>query len=116
MVSRPSRPSHLFAGTGRVLLVGEAAGFISPSSAEGISYALRSAAHLAAALEPGLEGAGARYAAAALPLAIKVGLKAAKASAIYGVSARRAVMRSGIGALPDRTAALAPPTLGEFLR
>jgi hypothetical protein len=25
-------------------------------------------------------------------------------------------MRSGIGALPDRTAALAPPTLGEFLR
>ena len=116
MISRPSRPSHLFAGTGRVLLVGEAAGFISPSSAEGISYALRSAADLGGALAPGLDGAGARYAAAALPLAIKVGLKAAKASAIYRVGVRRAVMRSGIGALPDRATTLAAPTLGEFLR
>ena len=95
---------------------GEAAGFISPSSAEGISYALRSAAHLAGALEPGLEGAGARYASAALPLAIRVGLKAVKASAIYGVSVRRAVMRSGLGALPDRPSRLPSATLGEFLR
>ena len=116
MIARPSRPSHLFAGTGRVLLVGEAAGFISPSSAEGISYALRSAAHLAEALGPGIEGAASRYPSAAMPLALEVGLKAAKASAIYRVSVRRAFMRSGIGALPDRPTTLAVPTLGEFLR
>lgn len=99
-ISRPTRPGHLFVGRGRVLLTGEAAGFISPSSAEGISYALRSGADLAHALESGLEGAGSRYVSAAWPLALKVGAKAAKGSAIYGTATRRLLMRSGIGALP----------------
>jgi geranylgeranyl diphosphate/geranylgeranyl-bacteriochlorophyllide a reductase len=99
-IARPTRPGHLFAGTGRTLLVGEAAGFISPSSAEGISYALRSAAYLAEALEPGLEGAGRRYVSAAVPLALNVGVKAAKSGAIYGAGVRRLIMRSGFGALP----------------
>lgn len=114
-ISRPSRPSHLFAGTQRILLVGEAAGFISPSSAEGISYALHSAAHLGSAIESGLDGAGERYATAALPLALRVGLKAVKGSAIYGSTVRRLVMGSGIGALPAPSAGV-PATLGEWLR
>jgi flavin-dependent dehydrogenase len=99
-IARPTRPGHLFAGAGRTLLVGEAAGFISPSSAEGISYALRSAAYLAEALEPGLEGAGRRYVSAAVPLALNIGVKAVKSTAIYGAGVRRLVMRSGLGALP----------------
>jgi geranylgeranyl diphosphate/geranylgeranyl-bacteriochlorophyllide a reductase len=115
-IARPSRPHHLLAGTGRVLLVGEAAGFVSPSSAEGISYALRSAAHLAGALARGIDRADERYAMAALPLALDVGVKAAKASAIYGAAARRVVMRSGIGALPSGLSRLPTPTLGQFLR
>ena len=113
-ISRPSRVSHLFAGTGRVLLVGEAAGFISPSSAEGISYALRSAADLAGAVEPGIEGAAERYARAALPLAVKVGLKAAKGTAIYGATVRRLIMSSGLGALPPAGTGV-PATLGDWL-
>jgi geranylgeranyl diphosphate/geranylgeranyl-bacteriochlorophyllide a reductase len=111
---RPSRAHHLLAGTGRVLLVGEAAGFISPSSAEGISYALRSAAHLAGALSRGIDGVDDRYAMAALPLALDVGVKAAKASAIYGAAVRRVVMRSGIGALPSGPSRLPTPTFGQF--
>jgi geranylgeranyl diphosphate/geranylgeranyl-bacteriochlorophyllide a reductase len=99
-VARPTRPGHLFVGRGRVLLAGEAAGFISPSSAEGISYALRSGADLSAALVDGIDGAAGRYVSAAWPLALKVGVKAAKGSAIYGVKMRRLVMRSGIAALP----------------
>lgn len=99
-ISRPTRPGHLFVGRGRVLLAGEAAGFISPSSAEGISYALRSGADLAGALAPSLEGAMSRYVSAAWPLALRVGVKAAKGSAIYGAATRRLVMRSGLGALP----------------
>jgi len=103
MVARPTNPLHLCPGADGVLLAGEAAGFISPSSAEGISYALRSAATLAGALESGLAGAEARYRAAVWPLALKVGAKAGKACAIYGPATRRLVMRSGVGAIaPER--------------
>jgi geranylgeranyl diphosphate/geranylgeranyl-bacteriochlorophyllide a reductase len=115
-ISRPTRPDHLYAGVGNTLLVGEAAGFISPSSAEGISYALRSAAYLAEAIESGLIGVGARYTSAALPLALNVGLKAVKGSAIYGAGVRRLVMRSGVGALSAGGAGLSVPTLGAMAR
>ncbi len=102
MISRPTSLEHLCPGSRGVLLVGEAAGFVSPSSAEGISYALRSAAALARAVEPGLQGADARYRAAAWPLALDVGFKALKSSAIYGPTTRRLIMRSGLGAIPER--------------
>jgi flavin-dependent dehydrogenase len=101
MISRPTSLLHLCPGATGVHLVGEAAGFISPSSAEGISYALKSASALASALQPGLAGAEARYRAAAWPLAVNVGMKALKASAIYGQTTRRMIMRSGLGAIAD---------------
>ena len=100
MIARPTSLWHLCPGSGSVLLAGEAAGFISPSSAEGISYALRSGAALARALEPGLAGADARYRAQSWPLAVEVGLKAAKSSAIYGPVTRRFIMRTGLGSIP----------------
>ena len=98
-LSRPTRPGHLLIGRGRVLLAGEAAGFISPSSAEGISYALRSGADLAGALVPGIEGVGERYLRAAWPLALRVGWKAAKGSAIYAAAVRPLLMKSAVGAI-----------------
>jgi geranylgeranyl reductase len=101
MISRPTSLLHLCPGAGGILLAGEAAGFISPSSAEGISYALKSAAALARALEPGLKGVDARYRSAAWPLALDVGIKALKSSAIYATTSRRLIMRSGLGAIPD---------------
>lgn len=108
-VVRPSSIRELCPGSGRILLAGEAAGFISPSSAEGISFALRSGALLAGALEQGVAGADARYRVAAWPLALSVQAKAIKASAIYGRTTRRAIMRSGLGSLPVRgTGRLAP--------
>jgi len=99
-VVRPARPTDIALGAGSVVLVGEAAGLISPSSAEGISYALRSGAALALALGPGLDDALGRYRRAALPLAGEVCAKLVKSSAIYGPASRRLVMRSGIGAIP----------------
>lgn len=47
-------PQDVVAGAGRVLLAGEAGGFLSPTSGEGISYALRTgeAAGLAATRDP----------------------------------------------------------------
>ena len=98
-IARPSRPLHVALGSESIALAGEAAGLISPSSAEGISYALRSGAALAAALEPSLSDALGRYRSAALPLAAEVCGKLVKSSAIYGTASRRLAMRTGLGAI-----------------
>lgn len=107
MVLRPDSPEQLFAGRGSVALLGEAAGLISPSSAEGISYALRSARVLAGAIQLGETAAVARYRFAALPLAAEVCARMIKSSAIYGPATRRLVMRSGLAAIPDHAGACA---------
>jgi flavin-dependent dehydrogenase len=95
------RPRHadVRLGERRVALVGEAAGLVSPSSAEGVSYALRSAQVLAAALAPGLEGWPARYRAAAAGLARAVLLKRLKSPVLYTPALRRLVMASGLCAI-----------------
>lgn len=99
MILRPTSPRQLHPGAAGVALLGEAAGFISPSSAEGISYALRSARILARALEPGLAGAVPRYRAATLPVAADVCARMLKSDAIYGTATRRLIMRTGLGAI-----------------
>jgi flavin-dependent dehydrogenase len=99
-VARPSRPGDVVVGRSGCALIGEAAGLISPSSAEGISYALRSGAALAFALEDGVDGALSRYHQASLPLRLEVIAKMAKARAIHGPLARRLIMHSGIGSIP----------------
>ncbi|HSN91809.1 MAG TPA: FAD-binding protein [Anaeromyxobacteraceae bacterium] len=100
LLHRPCRPAHLVTGRGRVALAGEAAGFVSPSSAEGLSRALRSGAALAAALAPGLEGWAPRYRAATAGLRREILGKRLKASVLFSPTLRRAVMASGIGAVP----------------
>ena len=50
-ILRPLRQSSLCFGDDRVILIGEASGLISPSSAEGISGAFASAFHLAEAFQ-----------------------------------------------------------------
>jgi len=105
---RPAAPADVILGGEGVALVGEAAGLVSPSSAEGISFALRSGAALAEACAPGLDGAVGRYCRAALPLKLEVCAKFAKSSVIYGPALRHAVMRSGIGSFSRLEAALPP--------
>lgn len=78
-VLRP-RVGDVWTGAGRVLLIGEAAGWINPSSAEGFSYAFRSASALAQALQAGVEGADARYHRFTAPLRAEIvrnGMKSA---------------------------------------
>ena len=109
MLYRPRRPSHIALGARRVALVGEAAGFVSPSSAEGVSSALRSASALAAALAPGLDGWAARYRAGTAALRRSVLLKNLKVPILYVPSLRRAILASGIGAVEvGEPPALAP--------
>lgn len=50
LIRRPARAEHLDRGEGSVFLIGEAGGWISPSSSEGISFAIRTGASLAEAI------------------------------------------------------------------
>jgi flavin-dependent dehydrogenase len=99
LLHRPLRPAHVVTGEGRVALVGEAAGLVSPSSAEGISRALRSGAALAEALAPGLEGWEPRYRAATGGLRRELLGKALKAPVLFTPALRRLVMAAGLGAV-----------------
>jgi flavin-dependent dehydrogenase len=90
------RPGQAMGGKERVALVGEAGGWISPSSAEGMSYALRTAINLAASLDPGPEGFLKRYQALNGRLRLNLNLKTAKSPAMYNELLRSAVMRSGL--------------------
>ncbi len=115
VVSRPSTPAQLVLGSGRVALVGEAAGLISPSSAEGISYALRSAAVLAEALAPKTSDALARYRRLAAPLVFEVCAKMLKSRLIASPSMRQILMRSGVGTLPEGVPAGYRASVAELL-
>lgn len=114
-VCRPAHVSELRLTAERTVLLGEAAGLISPSSAEGISYALRSGATLAHSLEQGMEGAETRYRDAALPLVAEVAMKVIKGRVIHAPAARRLIMRLGIGAIPAEGLGGLSGTLGELL-
>lgn len=96
---RPASAGDFQLGTDTLLCVGEAAGLISASSAEGISYALRSGAACAAALRGGPDGAAVRYRLAAAPIVMDALGKVGKARLIYTRALRRAIMRSGMTAI-----------------
>ncbi len=93
LVSRPLHLRELCTGNARAVLLGEAAGWISPSSAEGFSYAFRSAAALAAALDDGLDGVAARYTAGAAPLRRALAREIVKAAGLYTPWLRRLALR-----------------------
>jgi geranylgeranyl diphosphate/geranylgeranyl-bacteriochlorophyllide a reductase len=93
---RPMNPRQLFPGGQGVALIGEAAGWISPSSAEGLSYALKSALLLAESLRPGPEDFEKRYRERTRPLRRTLFLKAIKSHFLFNPFLRMAVMRSGL--------------------
>lgn len=96
---RPSSPGQICTGHEDIALIGEAAGWISPSSAEGISYAFRSALALARSLEPGISGAVSRYHRQTRGLRTNVLGKIIKSPAMYWPFLRRMAMGSGLLAL-----------------
>ena len=85
-----------------VALIGEAAGWISPSSAEGISYAMQSAVALADALLPGMVGFQSRYRRNVRSLFANIFLKNLKIPAMFSPLLRKAILRSGLFSLDIR--------------
>jgi flavin-dependent dehydrogenase len=96
LLLRPLNVSRIYNGRNNIALIGEAAGWISPSSAEGISYAFRSAAALAEALETGREDFPGRYAGKTKGLRMNILLKGLKSPFLYDPLLRKLVMKSGI--------------------
>ncbi len=96
---RPMGGRDVTLGEGQVALVGEAAGLISPTSAEGISHAMRSAEALGRAIAEDKEQYMARYVRYIKPLRRTITYKMLKYPAMYHRYLRRMIFKSGIGAI-----------------
>ena len=99
VINRPLSLNQIYTGTGGVALLGEAAGWISPSSAEGLSYAFKSARHLAEALSEGPSGFNQRYARKTRSMRLNIILKNLKSPLMYHKLLRRLILRSGINSV-----------------
>jgi flavin-dependent dehydrogenase len=96
LLLRPDSSRQVSTGTNGIVLLGEAAGWISPSSAEGLSYAFRSAQFLAEVLHAGLNDVERRYHRATAPLRRNVFLKSLKSRVVFNARLRRLVMTLGL--------------------
>ncbi|MDE6596904.1 MAG: colicin M resistance protein CbrA, partial [Oscillospiraceae bacterium] len=102
IVLRPKSPFDICTGRGNAFLIGEAAGLISPSSLEGISFAINSARLLAETLNSGTAEISKKYAAKILPLKLKILVKILKCPFMYDPTLRKLVMKSGISSINVR--------------
>lgn len=95
-IARPVKTSQICTGNNNIALVGEAAGFISPSSAEGLSYALKSSLALAKSLQNGFDDYKNSYCKNLEPLIKNILFKNLKSPAMYNKYIRGFVMKSGL--------------------
>lgn len=102
-VCRPKLSGGVFLGESGAFLLGEAAGFISPSSFEGISYALNTAELLADAFNDTKKGRiEGKYRRKTVNLRIKIALKCLKRPFMYNQFLRKTVMKSGLSTIKMR--------------
>ncbi len=97
MLARPKSTGQIFLGEDNVYLAGEAAGFVSPSSFEGISRAMYSAETLAKAFNT--KNPLKYYKRHTAYLRFVIFLKLLKCPFMYSPFLRKAVMKSGICAV-----------------
>lgn len=99
MVLRPKSPFDICTGKNGAFLIGEAAGLISPSSLEGISFAVNSARMLAEVLNSGVSDPNSAYSRKIIPMRIKILAKVMKCPFMYDPFLRNLVMKSGISSI-----------------
>ncbi|MGN0133749.1 MAG: FAD-binding protein [Anaerotignum sp.] len=96
LVLRPSSLGDFCKGEKGIFLIGEAAGFISPSSLEGISSAIYSARDLSRVLNHPKGDLNQKYWKKTFHIRFKLFLKVLKCPFMYNFFLRRLVMKSGI--------------------
>lgn len=103
LVLRPASFREFCKGENGIFLLGEAAGFISPSSLEGISSAIHSASTLSHVLNHPYGNLNQRYWQKTLRIRIKLFLKILKCPFMYHSFLRKCVMKSGIQSIKIRS-------------
>jgi len=93
---RPEKLNQINLGKENVALIGEAASWISPSSAEGLSYSFRSAYALAKAIQQRPENIIAEYYRNTNKLRLNIKLKHLKTPFMYNGALRKMAMKSGV--------------------
>lgn len=96
LVYKPHRLQDIRLGHDRIYLLGEAAGFISPSSYEGISGALNSACTLSRVFNSGTANVLKRYRRASFKLRLRYAVKIVKAGILCSRLLRRLIMKSRV--------------------
>lgn len=98
-IVRPTN-NRVVTGNRRIALIGEAGGFISPSSSEGFSYAFRTAKMLADAIKKkGLRRFAECYAKRTKRLRTNIMLRNIKSFGMYHNFTRRMVLKAGWGSI-----------------
>ena len=92
---RPEKLDQIYLGKANIALIGEAAGWISPSSAEGLSYSFRSAYALAKAIQHRPDNIIAEYYHNTNKLRLNIKLKQLKSPFMYNTFLRKIAMKSG---------------------
>lgn len=98
LVMRPDRFLQ-YCGRDGAFLLGEAAGFVSPSSLEGISHALNSAFLLGRVLNSGAQNPNTSYKKATRAMRLRLLAKNLKCPFLYTPFLRKLVMKSGLRAV-----------------
>ena len=96
LISMPRKIRDFCVGKDGAFLIGEAAGLISPSSLEGISYALNSAHKLALHINKGGKNIMLRFRISSIPTRLKLILKLLKKPFMYNSLLRKIIMKTGI--------------------
>ncbi|MGI5839622.1 MAG: FAD-binding protein [bacterium] len=99
LVLRPARFGDFCTGKDNAFLIGEAGGFISPSSLEGISSAINTAYYLSKVLNARKANPCAAYRRKTLALRLKLFLKALKCPFLFYPPLRKMIMLSGIDSI-----------------
>lgn len=100
-IYRPRNVSQFYIGRDGIALIGEAAGAISPSSAEGISYALKTSLYLAESLHEGIDGFLDRYREKSRDIKLNLLMKNLKSPAMYNPFLRQLAMKSGLQSIKE---------------
>ena len=96
IIKRPDLKS-VFPGMGTIPLIGESAGFISPSSSEGISFAMKSGFYLADSFNKyGLNNGLKKYYSKTKKIMFSLKLKWFKSKLMYNPFSRGLIIKSGV--------------------
>lgn len=93
---RPEKLSQLNQGADGIALIGEAAGWISPSSAEGLSYSMESAYILSESIKKSLNNFMFHYVRSTRKIRRNIAMKNMKSHLMYNRFTRKMIMASGI--------------------